>query len=133
MARVTVEDCLENVSNIFELVLIASKRTRQLSKGADPLVPTEGDKVTVIALREIAAGLIDKSILEEHKIPLKIVAEEISEISQEIINETQQTEIEVEAEVEAGVETKSESESTPELESESEPASQETTSGNSEE
>ena len=127
MARVTVEDCLENVSNRFELVLIASKRARQLSRGSDPLVPTEGDKVTVIALREIAAGLIDKSILEEHQVPPKVVAETISEISQEIIDETQQTE--TESAVAVGPETESEVE----IEVETESAPQETTSDNSEE
>lgn len=94
MARVTVEDCLKNVSNRFELVLIASKRARQLIReGADPLVPAEGDKATVIALREIAAGVINKGILEEHKVvpPKTVVADDMSNISQEIINETQQT------------------------------------------
>lgn len=102
MARVTVEDCLKNVSNRFELVLIASKRARQLVKeGADPLVPAEGDKVTVIALREIAAGLIDKSILEEHKavVPKIVAVEDMGNISQEIINETQQTEPEPNSEL----------------------------------
>ncbi len=58
MARVTVEDCLEHVDNRFELVLQASKRARKISIGAEPLVPTENDKPTVIALREIAQGLI---------------------------------------------------------------------------
>jgi DNA-directed RNA polymerase subunit omega len=96
MARVTVEDCLKHVSNRFELVLVASKRARQLIReGADPLVPAEGDKVAVIALREIAAGLIDKSILEEHKTVPKAVVEDTNEISQEIIDETQQTAPEV--------------------------------------
>jgi len=99
MARVTVEDCLKNVSNRFELVLVASKRARQLAKeGKDPLVPSEGDKMTVIALREIAGGLIDKSIFEEQKKPSKMVTEDLSMISQEIIAETQKTEIDVEAE-----------------------------------
>ncbi len=59
MARITVEDCLEKISNRFELVIAASKRARQLSTGAaDPLVPWENDKVGVVALREIAAGLV---------------------------------------------------------------------------
>lgn len=59
MARVTVEDCLENVDNRFELVMLATKRARQIAvHGAEPLVDIEGDKPTVIALREIAAGLI---------------------------------------------------------------------------
>jgi len=65
MARVTVEDCLENVDNRFELVLVASKRARQVAHGRDPRVPLENDKPTVVALREIAAGEVDASILEE--------------------------------------------------------------------
>lgn len=65
MARTTVEDCLENVDNRFQLVLIASKRAREIAMGADPLVDAENDKPTVIALREIAEGLIDASILEK--------------------------------------------------------------------
>jgi len=65
MARTTVEDCLENVDNRFQLVLIASKRAREISMGADPLVDIDNDKPTVIALREIAAGLIDASILDK--------------------------------------------------------------------
>lgn len=65
MARTTVEDCLENVDNRFQLVLIAAKRARELQNGADALVPEDNDKPTVIALREIAAGLIDASILDK--------------------------------------------------------------------
>lgn len=60
MARITVEDCLEHVDNNFELVLKAAKRARDISHGAQPLVPEEGDKPTVVALREIAAGLLSK-------------------------------------------------------------------------
>ncbi|MGR9114496.1 MAG: DNA-directed RNA polymerase subunit omega [Gammaproteobacteria bacterium] len=56
MARVTVEDCLDHVENRFKLVLLASRRARQLSKGADEFVPRGKDKDTVLALREIAAG-----------------------------------------------------------------------------
>ncbi len=59
MARITVEDCLENIENRFELVLTATKRARQISNGSDPMIPEENDKPTVIALREIAEGLID--------------------------------------------------------------------------
>ena len=59
MARVTVEDCLGKVDNRFELVLTATKRARQIGHGAEPLVEEENDKPTVIALREIAEGLID--------------------------------------------------------------------------
>ena len=66
MARVTVEDCLENVENRFELVMVSSKRARQIATGGkDALVPLENDKPTVLALREIAEGLVDASILEE--------------------------------------------------------------------
>jgi len=65
MARVTVEDCLENVDNRFELVRLASRRARQIAMGKEPLVAVENDKPTVIALREIAAGLIDDDILNE--------------------------------------------------------------------
>ena len=66
MARITVNDCLEKVDNRFQLVMIASKRTRELILGAEPLVDAEGDKPTVIALREIAEGLVDASILEKN-------------------------------------------------------------------
>lgn len=60
MARVTVEDCLENVENRFELVMLASKRARQIATGGlEPKVPLENDKPTVLALREIAEGLIN--------------------------------------------------------------------------
>ena len=65
MARTTVEDCLDNVDNRFQLVLIASRRARQIVDGSDPLVEADNDKPTVIALREIAAGLIDASILKQ--------------------------------------------------------------------
>jgi DNA-directed RNA polymerase subunit omega len=68
MARVTVEDCLENVDNRFELVMVSSKRARQIATGGkDPLVPWENDKPTVLALREIAEGLVDASILNEQE------------------------------------------------------------------
>ena len=65
MARITVEDCLENVDNLFELVIVAAKRARRLANGAEPLVEWENDKPTVVALREIAEGLINKEILED--------------------------------------------------------------------
>ena len=64
MARVTVEDCLENVANRFELVMVASKRARQLATGGkEPMVQEESDKPTVIALREIAEGYVTADIL----------------------------------------------------------------------
>ncbi len=65
MARVTVEDCLDNVDNRFELVLVATKRARQIANGKEALVPLENDKPTVVALREIAKNLITPEILEE--------------------------------------------------------------------
>lgn len=65
MARVTVEDCLDFVENRFELVLVASKRARQLSNGSQPFVPIENDKPTVLALREIADQHVHPSILDE--------------------------------------------------------------------
>ncbi|AMX03873.1 DNA-directed RNA polymerase subunit omega [Microbulbifer thermotolerans] len=66
MARITVEDCLQHVDNRFELVIVGSKRARQIATGGkDPLVPEENDKPTVIALREIEEGLVDASILDE--------------------------------------------------------------------
>ncbi|UYM18235.1 DNA-directed RNA polymerase subunit omega [Endozoicomonas euniceicola] len=66
MARVTVEDCLDNVDNRFELVMVASKRARQLSIGGkEPKLDWENDKPTVMALREIADGLVSASSVEE--------------------------------------------------------------------
>ena len=65
MARVTVEDCLPSVDNRFDLVLVASRRARQIAMGAHPLVDPDNDKPTVIALREIAAGLMNLEILDE--------------------------------------------------------------------
>jgi DNA-directed RNA polymerase subunit omega len=57
MARVTVEDCLDRIDNRFDLVLNAARRARDLSRGAEPRVPLENDKPTVVALREIAEGV----------------------------------------------------------------------------
>ena len=65
MARITVEDCMQHVDNLFELVLIASKRARQLSNGAPTDLEWENDKPTVMALREVAEGRVDASILKE--------------------------------------------------------------------
>jgi len=69
MARITVEDCLDNIDNIFEMVLVAAKRARRVAHGAEPLVELENDKCTVIALREIAEGHITPAILEEVELP----------------------------------------------------------------
>ena len=65
MARVTVEDCLEHVDNRFELVLLASKRARQLTAGKEATLDWENDKPTVMALREISEGKITVKILED--------------------------------------------------------------------
>ena len=68
MARITVEDCLDQVDNRFQLVLVASKRARQITfSGEDPFVDWDNDKPTVVALREIAEGFVNKSILSTHK------------------------------------------------------------------
>ena len=82
MARVTVEDCLEKVDNRFDLVMIAARRARQLQTGGkDPLVPEMKDKPTVLALREVAAGLVGYAILDEVEIR-KSSDEELSELVQ---------------------------------------------------
>ena len=77
MARVTVEDCLENVINRYELVLLASKRARQIVLGSEPLVPPDDDKPTVIALREIAENLVNTENVD--KINQPDIDEELSE------------------------------------------------------
>ena len=74
MARITVEDCMEHVENRFELVHLAAKRTKQLVKGARPLVKSTNKEV-VTALREIAAGEIyfeKKQVLEEKEVPYQL-------------------------------------------------------------
>ena len=65
MARITVEDCLDRVDNRFDLVLLACKRARQLTRGVDPLLAWENDKATVVALREIADGLVSYETVQE--------------------------------------------------------------------
>lgn len=65
MARITVEDCLENVDNRFDLVLLATKRARQLANGVEPTLGWENDKPTVMALREIAAGNVSNAMVQE--------------------------------------------------------------------
>jgi DNA-directed RNA polymerase subunit omega len=121
MARVTVEDCLKNVKNRFELVLIASKRARQLMRGKEPMVPWDNDKATVVALREIAAGYVDFDHVEkepeheqflgfgnhEHRAAAAVEAEkQLSELEKdesavvetvEAVQATEQVEIEVNA------------------------------------
>ncbi|SEL20942.1 DNA-directed RNA polymerase subunit omega [Atopomonas hussainii] len=69
MARVTVEDCLDHVDNRFELVMLSSKRARQLATGGkEPKVEWENDKPTVVALREIAGGLVDMKYVQEQEL-----------------------------------------------------------------
>ena len=65
MARITVEDCLHNVDNLFDLVLLAAKRARRLVNGAEARVDWENDKPTVVALREIAEGKVTIDLLSE--------------------------------------------------------------------
>lgn len=65
MARITVEDCLKNIDNLFDLVMVASKRARRLANGAEPMVDWENDKPTVVALREVAEGLVTREILDD--------------------------------------------------------------------
>jgi len=75
MARITVEDCVDKIPNMFQLVLIAAKRARQLANGAEPMVDWENDKPTVVALREIAEGYVTESILEERDRPIEDLLE----------------------------------------------------------
>ncbi len=66
MARITVEECLDQVDNRFELVMLAARRARQIATGGrDPLVDEESDKPTVIALREIEEGLVNEEFFHE--------------------------------------------------------------------
>jgi len=93
MARVTVEDCLSKVDTRFQLVLVAAKRARQLSNGAEAHLDWENDKPTVMALREIAEGFVDVSILDEELNKQEDVEEtyEITEARmQEVVNELTQ-------------------------------------------
>lgn len=82
MARITVEDCLNEIDNRFNLVLLASRRARQLAKGYEPQVAWENDKPTVVALREIAAGTLDldalRNIKENHRPKPSALAAELS-------------------------------------------------------
>lgn len=89
MARVTVEDCLEHVDNRFELVLVATKRARQIASGKEPMVPWENDKPTVVALREIAENKLNMALLDQ--IETERGTDEVSKISvEEVTAETTQ-------------------------------------------
>lgn len=77
MARITVEDCLDNVENHFSLVMIASKRARALATtGAEPFVPWDNDKPTVVALREIAAGYVKDNVVADPNAAPELETEE---------------------------------------------------------
>ncbi|HEX4895389.1 MAG TPA: DNA-directed RNA polymerase subunit omega [Solimonas sp.] len=69
MARVTVEDCLHRIPNQFDLTLVAAKRARQLARGAEARLPWGNHKSTVLSLREIAEGHIDRTVLDEIDLP----------------------------------------------------------------
>lgn len=80
MARITVEDCLDNVDNRFELVLLATKRARQIARGGEPLVDELNDKSTVIALREIAEGKITAEKMAEREARDRVEAQLLEEL-----------------------------------------------------
>ncbi len=80
MARITVEDCLQNVDNLFQLVILAAQRARRIANGAEPTVPLENDKPTVVALREIAAGNVTVDMLREPEPPAAEAAPAVAEL-----------------------------------------------------
>ena len=100
MARITVEDCLEQVENRFHLVRVASKRARQIMNGKEPTLGWDNDKATVLALREIAAGNITEEMLEEKPVinedegifDQSEIDEEIGTLLREADSETDSTE-----------------------------------------
>lgn len=69
MARITVEDCLEQIDNRFDLVLVAARRARQIKLGAESQLDEDNDKPTVLALREIAAGTVGRGVFQEPLMP----------------------------------------------------------------
>jgi len=86
MARVTVEDCVDKIENRFELVLLASHRTRTISAGAQLTVPRDNDKNPVVALREIAEGLVSQQTVEEPEVDetedlMAALSEELAELA----------------------------------------------------
>ncbi len=83
MARITVEDCLKNINNRFELVLTATKRARQIANGAEPMVEEQNDKPTVIALREIAANLVSSRNVDLLQAQLEAAEEFGDDLSEE--------------------------------------------------
>ena len=90
MARITIEDCLENMDNAFDICALAGKRAKDLASGAEPLIDSQ-DKPTVIALREISAGKIGMDYFEisnKEKIESQLFGDGVSE--EEVINELSQ-------------------------------------------
>lgn len=86
MARITVEDCLDKVDNRFELVMVSTKRARQIAtQGKEPLVAEDGDKPTVLALREIEEGLVSKASLEQQDREMDEFADESDSIGIETL------------------------------------------------
>jgi DNA-directed RNA polymerase subunit omega len=79
MARITVEDCLTHMDNRFDMVLAAAKRAHQLSNGVEPLIENTRDKPTVVALREVAAGLVGKDILTQEPEQREISDDELAQ------------------------------------------------------
>lgn len=69
MARVTIQDCLEHIPSRFDLTLVAAKRARQLARGAEARLPWNGHKSTVLALQEIAQGVVTAEVLHEVELP----------------------------------------------------------------
>ena len=105
MARITVEDCLDKVDNRFELVMVSSKRARQIQiEGKEPMLPVDNDKPTVLALREIAEGLVDASILNE-KPSVDLEEEFATESELEASEAGEAAEESAEANTEEGAET----------------------------
>ena len=70
MARVTIQDCLTHIPSRFDLTLVAAKRARQLTRGAESKLPWDGHKSTVLALKEIADGYITADVLKEADLPV---------------------------------------------------------------
>lgn len=96
MARITVEDCIQKINNRFELILTASQRSRNISRGDKPIIPRDNDKNTVLALREIAEEKITKNEIEEQIIKMMQKTRTLDEHSEEdfieaIENSTAQT------------------------------------------
>jgi len=95
MARLTVEDCLKKEPNRFKLILKASKRARDLERGAEAAVPWDNDKPTVTALREIAEGVFENPAVEqaeaEAEVEVAIETAPAEETTEQVIEETTET------------------------------------------